>query len=67
MNEKLRHTKRISNLLDRRKRKEAIELHNAHVAEQFGRAKAGETIQLTDLMAAKEVLEARIEDEREER
>lgn len=56
MNEKLPHTKRISALLDRRKRSEAKELHNTHVANEIGRARAGEVINLTDLMAAKEVL-----------
>lgn len=56
MKEKLLHTKRISELLDRHKRMEAIELHNAHVAQEIGRAKAGDVINLSDLMAAKEVL-----------
>lgn len=56
MEEKLPHTKRISDLLDRRRRNEAIEIHNAHVAKEIGRAKVGDVINLSDLMAAKEVL-----------
>lgn len=56
MDDKLPHTKRISEMLDRRRRKEAIELHNAYVAKEIDRAKGGDVINLSDLMPAKEVL-----------
>lgn len=55
MNE-FKHATAVQTLLDDGKLQEAVELHNAHIKEQFDRARAGETINLTDLMAAKETL-----------
>lgn len=51
-----KHATAVQSLLDDGKLQEAIELHNAHIKEQFDRARAGETINLSDLMAAKETL-----------
>lgn len=55
MNE-FKHATAVQSLLDDGKLQEAVELHNAHIKEQFDRARAGETINLSDLMAAKETL-----------
>ena len=48
------HTERVEALLRQGKRKEASELHNKHLTEQFAKAKQGEVINLSDLMAGKE-------------
>ncbi len=56
MDEQFKHTQVVTSLLDDGKLQEAVELHNAHIKEQFERARAGETIDLSDLMAAKETL-----------
>lgn len=56
MDEQFKHATAVQSLLDDGKLQEAVELHNAHIKEQFERARAGETIDLTDLMAAKETL-----------
>lgn len=53
----LKHTKKIEELLAEGKGSEAAALHNAHVKKQFDKAKEGEVIVLSDLMAAKEVLD----------
>jgi hypothetical protein len=50
----LEHANRIEALLRQGKRKEARALHNQHVESQFAKAKAGETINLSDLIAGKE-------------
>ncbi len=50
------HSQRIEMLIEAGKDAEAVEVHNAHVKEQFVKARAGETIDLTDMMAAKEIL-----------
>lgn len=50
------HTDRIDALLKQGKADEAAREHNANVAHEFARAEAGETINLTDLMASKESL-----------
>ncbi len=49
-----KHTDRIEKLLREGKRKEAEAAHNRHVDIAFGLAKAGLTINLSDLLAAKE-------------
>lgn len=56
MKDPLKHTKRIRSLIDAGKIDEAAAAHNQKVKADIGRAKAGEVIELTDLMAAKEVL-----------
>lgn len=53
----LEHTKKIEELLAEGKVSEAAALHNAHLDKEFRRAEAGETINLSDLMAAKETLD----------
>jgi len=50
------HTKRVCGLLDKGKKASAIAEHNAHVEAEFQRAKAGEVINLSDLIAASEQL-----------
>jgi hypothetical protein len=50
----LEHANRIEALLRQGKRKEARALHNQHVESQFAKAKAGEAINLSDLIAGKE-------------
>lgn len=59
MNE-FKHATAVQALLDEGKFHEAVELHNAHIKDQFDRARAGETINLTDLMAAKQTLDEAI-------
>ncbi len=54
----LKHTERVRRLLNEGNRQTAIAKHNAHVREEFRRAKLGGTIDLTDLMAAREQFEA---------
>lgn len=56
MKNPLKHTKRIRSLIDEGKIDEAAAAHDQKVKADIGRAKAGEVIELTDLMAAKEVL-----------
>lgn len=53
----LRHTKKIEELLAEGKLSQAAALHNAHLKDQFEKAKTGEVINLSDLMAAKEILD----------
>ena len=50
----LRHTDRVFELLKDGKKASAIAEHNAHVKAEFDRAKQGEVINLSDLMAAHE-------------
>lgn len=50
------HTEALESLIREGKRKEAIERHNLHVKQTFAAARAGKRIDLTDLMAAKELL-----------
>lgn len=55
----LTHTENVEAILQEGgddARKHAAARHNAHVDAELERAKAGETINLTDLMAAKEQL-----------
>lgn len=54
MTEKLPHTRRTDELLAAGERSKAIAEHNAIVDAAFSNAKAGATINLTDLMAASE-------------
>lgn len=56
MDEQLPHTRLTQDLLKAGRRKTAAKNHNARVAEQMARAKAGETINLSDLMGAKDEL-----------
>lgn len=53
----LKHTEAVKRLIDEGRVKEAAELHNAHLERQFKRAKGGAVICLSDLMAAKEILD----------
>lgn len=54
MTNELPHTDLTQALLRDGRRKTAIKNHNARVAEQLQRAQEGETINLSDLMAARE-------------
>jgi hypothetical protein len=54
----LKHTRLTQGLLREGRRSTAVKNHNAHVAEQLDRAKAGEVICLSDLMAAAEEIHA---------
>jgi hypothetical protein len=51
------HSQRIESLIEAGNLIDAIEVHNIHVKGQFAKARAGEVIDLTDLMAAKELLQ----------
>lgn len=53
----LKHTRKTETLLKKGKRREAVRTHNQHVASEFEKAKQGEVINLTDLMAARELFE----------
>jgi len=55
MNE-FQHTEAIESLIQEGRREEAVERHNLHVKQTFTRARAGERINLTDLIAAKQIL-----------
>lgn len=60
----LPHAQRVSALMSEGKRAKAVALHNEYLRKQLDKAKAGETIDLSDLMAAKEILdESRVCDE----
>lgn len=61
----LRHTKKIEELLAEGKVSEAVALHNRHLKEQFEKAKAGEVICLSDLMAAKETIDQKVSESQE--
>jgi hypothetical protein len=50
----LEHAERVEALLRQGKRKEARALHSQHVESQFAKAKAGEVINLSDLIAGAE-------------
>lgn len=50
----LPHTRHVASLLAKGNVTEARRLHNEHLQAEFKRAQEGETINLTDLMAAKE-------------
>ena len=50
----LEHAERVEALLRQGKRKEAKVLHNQHVESQFAKARAGEVINLSDLIAGAE-------------
>lgn len=50
----LEHADRITELLRQGKRREAMAKHNAHVKAEFDRAKQGQVINLSDLMAGHE-------------
>lgn len=50
------HTKEIESLIREGKRDEAVERHNLQVKQSFAAARAGERIDLTDLIAAKQIL-----------
>ena len=52
----LAHTKKIENMLRHGWREEAAIEHNAHVADTFARAQAGEVICLSDLIGGAEAL-----------
>jgi hypothetical protein len=52
----LAHTHRTEDKLRHGHYGEAVRDHNAHLAAEMARAKTGATINLSDLMAAREVL-----------
>jgi len=56
-----KHAVAVQSLLDEGKLQDAVELHNAHIKAQFERTRAGETINLSDLMAAKQTLNEAIQ------
>ena len=58
--DEFKHAVAVQSLLDDGKLQEAVELHNAHTKAQFDKARAGEIINLTDLMAAKQTLDEAI-------
>lgn len=64
--EKLPHTKAVKRLLAQGDSDEAVRLHNARVKSEFEKAKEGEIINLSDLLAAKETLSAPEHQAREE-
>lgn len=51
------HTEVVDALIEQGRIEEASELHNRHVKEEMSRARAGECINLSDLMAAKQLLD----------
>ena len=53
---RLRHTERVCRLIREGQTLEAADVHNAHVAAEFERARNGEVINLSDLLAAREEL-----------
>lgn len=57
LEEVLPHTAAVEDLLAQRKREQARRLHNARVKSELDRAQNGATINLSDLMAAKEQLD----------
>lgn len=65
MKDPLKHTKRIRSMIEEGTSEEAAELHNRHLKAEFERARSGQVICLTDLMAAMEVLEEARRDESE--
>lgn len=52
----LKHTRRIQSLVEQGRIEDAAEAHDRRVNSEIVRAKAGQVIELTDLMAAKEVI-----------
>jgi hypothetical protein len=50
------HTKEIEYLIREGKRDEAVERHNLQVKQSLAAARAGVRIDLTDLIAAKQIL-----------
>ncbi len=54
--EKLPHAAAVQRLLDEGRIQEAAELHNRHLEAELERARQGEPINLSDLIAAKETL-----------
>jgi hypothetical protein len=54
--EMFKHTQAVESLIEQGKLEEAAELHHHHVKHMFARARAGECIDLSDLMAAKQIL-----------
>ncbi len=50
------HTEAIESLIQEGRRDEAVERHNLHVRQTLAAARAGERINLTDLIAAKQIL-----------
>lgn len=57
MQDRLEHTEKVKALIDEGRTKEAAELHNARVKDQFDKAQQGQTINLSDLIAAREQLD----------
>ena len=53
----LDHARRIEALLREGRKAEAAAAHNAYVAGEIDRAREGNVINLSDLMAAKETLD----------
>jgi hypothetical protein len=60
MTDKLPHTHKIDEMLKKGDLLDAAVEHNKIVKQEFAKAKAGETINLSDLMAAKETLDQAI-------
>lgn len=57
LEERMPHTQRVDALLADGNVEEAKRVHTERVEEQFARAEQGETINLSDLMAAKEQID----------
>lgn len=57
MKDQLEHTHQVERVLSEGRLKEDADLHNAHVKAQFDKANHGVVINLSDLMAAKEILD----------
>lgn len=53
----LEHADSVRALIQRGRAKEAIDRHNEHLRQELDRAVAGQMINLSDLAAAKEILE----------
>ena len=54
--EMFKHTQMVELLIEQGRLEEAAELHNQHVKRMFASARAGECIDLSDLIAAKQIL-----------
>lgn len=52
----LDHARRVEALLKEGRKAEAARLHNEHLAAEMDRARGGNVINLSDLMAAKDAL-----------
>lgn len=60
----LKHTRRIQSLVEQGRIEDAAGAHNRRVKSEIVRAKAGQVIELTDLIAAKEAIVEAFENKR---